>query len=127
LHFSEILDELDITIHTRGHSSGFEGLELFDMFVACKAKTMDKLLKQECEENGPLNSVLCIGDSDYELLAIKEVVQSYEQGQQPLCKTVKFVSDPNIEILDHQLRTLSSWMAKIVAFEANFDMVLDEE
>jgi len=125
-HLSDLLHELNITIYTRGNLSRFNGGDRFDCSVQCKAESMDKLLKREYEMNGPLHSVLCVGDSDYEKVAIKKVLRCMGQGKQPLCKTLKFVYNPPIEILGHQLRLLASWMPKIVALEENFDLVLDD-
>jgi len=125
-HLSDLLHELDITMYSRGNLGRISDGDLFDTFVSCKADSMYKLIKREYEINGPLHSVLCIGDADYEKVAIKKVLHGYGQGKQPLCKTIQFVHDPPIEILGHQMRILTSWMPRIVASEENFDLVFDD-
>merc|ERR1712007_355425 len=62
-HLSDLLHKLDIKIYTRGNLSRVNDGKRFDNFVSCKAESMYKLLKREYEMNGPLHSVLCVGDS----------------------------------------------------------------
>jgi len=95
---SELLDELDISIHySRDHLSCFTDDQDSNEFVSCKAKSMTALLKQECEENGLPASVLCVGDSEHEILAIKEVFQCDEDElATKKCQTCAIVQNSKI-------------------------------
>lgn len=132
---SELLDELDISIHySRDHLSCITNDQDSKEFVSCKAKSMTALLKQECQEKGLPASVLCVGDSDHEILAIKEVFQCDEERNSPhktvkhvpLCKTVKFVQHPSFEVLDRELCTLKAQMPNMASFNKDFDLTFGD-
>jgi len=64
---------------------------------------------------------ICIGDSLYEIEAIKEVFWAADAG---ICKTVEFMSSPSIVDLTNELRLVTQWLQQIVACTSDFHIHL---
>merc|ERR1719356_1301118 len=97
----------------------------------CKRSAMEKCLRSVCRGRQVRLHVISVGDSDVEKNSIKEVLWSPSRARLPslehLCKTIKFVEEPNLENLGCQLKSLISWLPEIVAHEEDFDLDLSSE
>merc|ERR1712007_289881 len=94
-----------------------------DVMTSCKAISMAKLLRRERRSHGLPHTVLSIGDSCREQAAVKDVLWGWDGEAELLCKTVKFVPDPTVEILGCELTMLTRWMQDIVDHNGDFDFV----
>jgi hypothetical protein len=71
-------------------------------------------------------NVTCIGDSLIEQEAIKECLRSNDSGgNQPLCKTIKFMEEPNSKELNIQLCVLSASLKLVIDHDADFDLSME--
>lgn len=73
-------------------------------------------------------NVVCIGDAVTEQQAIKEVLQSNSESSRPrpLCKTVNLIDTPSLEQLSNELRILGVWLGKMVSYEKDFALFMDQ-
>jgi len=64
-------------------------------------------------------NVLSVGDSVTEQEALKELLAEYSSA--PLCKTLKFATEPSIEVLTDQMLSLVPHLQSMVSHSKDFD------
>lgn len=139
LNIETLLEELQIPVfYAREHlphAVKMETLEA-DLGLCVKAKrlAMYKCIKHLSENAVGLTS---IGDSEIELIAMKELVQhmvskrfpsseifpsSSESG--PFCKTVQLIRQPSLKQLQQQLEALSNSLHKVTSHQGHLELSL---
>lgn len=95
-------------------------------FMVAKRNAMKKCLKKARRQSG-LKSVnaIAIGDSQAEIEAMQDLIWCDGTGED-LCKTVNFLSDPNLNALTSQLNILLSWMAPLLAYDKDIDISMQK-
>mmetsp|Transcript_57900 Transcript_57900/g.148939 ORF Transcript_57900/g.148939 Transcript_57900/m.148939 type:complete len:452 (-) Transcript_57900:18-1373(-) len=130
---TELLRDLDIQIYyAREHVSKRdkfasyveEGVDLF--MIAKRNAMMTCLRKLRRQHRKPrTRNVLSIGDSVTEENAIKEILWASDTTGD-LCKTVKFISDPTLDVLGAELQLIKSWFDKLVHYSQDFHVSLED-
>lgn len=138
----DALQELDISIfHAREavprrllRRAAQEGLAIGQF---CKEHAMKRALQEMTAANASLGlgpttwrSVLSVGDSEDERLALQEVLMSSgDAGRGCLkscyCKTVQFITSPGIEVVLAQLQILVSWLQRLLTRDGDVDVSFD--
>eukprot|EP00928_Gymnodinium_smaydae_P090682 TRINITY_DN74441_c0_g1_i1.p1 TRINITY_DN74441_c0_g1~~TRINITY_DN74441_c0_g1_i1.p1 ORF type:complete len:524 (+),score=90.44 TRINITY_DN74441_c0_g1_i1:231-1574(+) len=96
-------------------------------FIVAKRNAMHKCVRMLRKNLGwDTANVISIGDSVVEREACKELMWNYgEEGN--LCKTVKFVEDPALDLLSMELEVLSSWLQPLVTYDDDADLGFDDD
>jgi hypothetical protein len=91
-----------------------------------KRNAMKKCLK-DVYRDSPTDSsnVIAIGDSPAEMQAIREVMWASDSDTS-LCKTVKLLPEPTINILTSQLQVVQSWLAPLLAREGDVSIDMED-
>lgn len=71
----------------------------------------------------PRPSVISIGDSDAEQKALKALLSPQRSGR-PLCKTLKFMDEPNLNELGRELEELQPMLERLAFGKKDFDMCI---
>jgi len=130
LDLISLLGELGIKVfYAREHVSPYEKRgacveEGVDLYTIAKRNAMRRFLKPMRKVQKRLN-VLCIGDSCAEEVAVKEILWSDDSGYS-LCKTVKLLDDPTLEVISMELTLLVSFMGKMVSQTTDFHMSFND-
>ena len=145
LDLQVLLDELDIPVYyafEHVHKSVARLIRMprtasrmraqgTDVQKGCKRAAMEKCLRRMWRKRHVRLNVISIGDSTAERDAIKEIMWFPACAGLPslehLCKTIKLAEDPTLEELGGQLRSLSSWLPKMVDCLVDADIDLAAE
>jgi len=131
VNLTDTLAELDIpVIYAREHVRREEKMlarleEGVDIFMIAKRNAMKHCLRTLCPRADKNGNVICIGDSTTEELAIKEIMWSDDKGE-ALCKTIKLLDDPTLEVLGMELQLVGSWFEKMVPHDNDFHICLND-
>jgi len=96
-----------------------------DLFMIAKRNAMKQCFRKLCPGAEKQGNVICIGDSQTEVLAIKEIMWSDDDGG-ALCKTIKLLDDPTLEVLGMELQLVGSWFEKMVPHNGDFHICLND-
>jgi hypothetical protein len=97
-------------------------------FVVAKRCAMAKCLRKLYHDMPKVRwNVICIGDSLNEQEAIKDYIWCNETaGRVTLCKTVKFMDDPNAKQVVNQLQVVSAFLDKIINHSTDLDLSMED-
>lgn len=95
-----------------------------DLYMVAKRMAMVRCLRKLSFKPGAKWNVVSIGDSPAEHEALKEVLWSNDGDS--LCKTVKLMDDPSIDVLGNELELLRKWFGRMISYEEDFDISLED-
>jgi hypothetical protein len=90
---------------------------------------MEKVLRRHRKRGGFTGNVICLGDSQFEHDAVKDLLWGMTEelsSVAPACKTVRFMTDPSLAELGLQLGCLCGFMGSMAARTDDFDFFLGE-
>lgn len=124
----ELLKALDIPVyyarefvsqHDRWACSVEEGV---DLYMIAKRNAMTQVLHRYCPRGRWKDAnVTSIGDSGAEEEAMKEIMWEHDG----LCKTVRLIQEPALDVLGMELQILTSWFPKLVSYSEDAHIHMD--
>jgi len=101
--------------------------------VICKRWAMHRCLKQYyAGKYAAKRNVIAIGDSHVERDAVKDLMWAYSAFASHfampsvLCKTVKLIDEPPLDLLGEELQLLAAWLRNMADHEDDFDFSMDD-
>eukprot|EP00928_Gymnodinium_smaydae_P082114 TRINITY_DN65526_c0_g1_i1.p1 TRINITY_DN65526_c0_g1~~TRINITY_DN65526_c0_g1_i1.p1 ORF type:complete len:412 (+),score=50.13 TRINITY_DN65526_c0_g1_i1:88-1323(+) len=132
LDIEDLMSELGMQVHyareyvSESAARAANDAEGVDVFMIAKRNAMAKAFtKIGRSHEYKCANVISVGDSIVEREASKELMWSYGHSEN-LCKTVKLIDDPSLDLLTMQLQILSSWLPQLVKYEDDLDISFDE-
>mmetsp|Transcript_98915 Transcript_98915/g.277018 ORF Transcript_98915/g.277018 Transcript_98915/m.277018 type:complete len:448 (-) Transcript_98915:307-1650(-) len=132
LDVEALFAELDIPVfYARQYVTQYERVlasveEGVDLYMIAKRNAMKKCLRRLSTEKAWWKTahVISVGDSTTEVEAIKEIMWQDVAAHNTI-KIIKLVDDPSLAILGMQLKLLSSWFPKVVAYAEDAFISMD--
>lgn len=133
MHLEELLSDLGILVYYARESLEQQPLAKHEalrdaeygvnVWSVTKRIAMKQCLRKIYGRANVRWNVVSVGDATYEVDALKDVIWCCDGFEfSPLCKTVKFMDDPNCMELGDQLRLLGAWLENIIALDDDFDL-----
>jgi len=94
---------------------------------------MEDFISSLERENGARFNVLSVGDSMAEREAARKAAASIERrairgGEPlPLCKTIKFQTDPSLKMLSLELRAMLCNLERFLAMDNDLDLIFEQQ
>mmetsp|Transcript_31317 Transcript_31317/g.82981 ORF Transcript_31317/g.82981 Transcript_31317/m.82981 type:complete len:395 (-) Transcript_31317:8-1192(-) len=98
-----------------------------DLFMIAKRNAMKHGIQKFSRKKSmrcKRRNIISIGDSVTEENAVKEILWE-DDFTEDLCKTVRFIADPTLDVLGRELQLLRSWLDKIVYHGHDLHAVLE--
>jgi len=96
-----------------------------NLYTIAKMKGMAKVFRRHRKRGGFKSNVICMGDSHFEHDAVKDLLWGIAEempSMNPLCKTLRFMTDPSLNELGLQLECLVKFMQPMAARREDFDL-----
>eukprot|EP00931_Biecheleriopsis_adriatica_P066569 TRINITY_DN40899_c0_g1_i1.p1 TRINITY_DN40899_c0_g1~~TRINITY_DN40899_c0_g1_i1.p1 ORF type:complete len:357 (+),score=60.30 TRINITY_DN40899_c0_g1_i1:29-1099(+) len=143
LRIKELLKELKIPVFYASEHVCEQTLRRNsdDAYITAKRTAMERCVAQFCGEMENCKSAMSIGDSEFELYAIQDLVDELasqrrspmsspaaqkECQQGPFCKTVLLGQYSSLVPFQKQLKVLTDQLERLDAHQGNLDLELDE-
>jgi hypothetical protein len=131
LDFKALLEELDIqVIHARDcikkkHMAMAERAEGVNLYTTAKMLGMKKVICRHRKRGGFAGNVICIGDSQFEHDAVKDLTWAMSEEMHDLklsCKNVRFMTQPSLKELDLQIEWVARFIGRMAVRADDFDI-----
>lgn len=127
--FPALFEELDISLHyAQDEEIRCPGAIAAEDWTGLKKSSMNGCLQSLSAKGmltaAPRPSVVSIGDSDAEKLALKTLLSEPMPGR-PFCKTIKFMDEPTLPQLGRELEELLPLLESFAFGKKDFDICID--